>query len=55
MKCAHCRADVLVEIRVTIAGTQFTMHSCPSCEIRWWDSDGEKVDVTSVLQSVSAA
>ncbi|MGH9224555.1 MAG: hypothetical protein ACRD2W_12440 [Acidimicrobiales bacterium] len=54
MKCAHCRADVLVEIRLTIAGTQFTMHSCPSCEARWWDSDGHKVEVAEILSHVAA-
>jgi len=55
MKCAHCRADVLFEIRVTIAGTQCTMHSCPSCETRWWDSDGEKVEIGDLLAVVDAA
>jgi hypothetical protein len=55
MTCTACHADVLVEIRVTIAGTKFTMHSCPSCETRWWDQDGETVEVRSVLQTAAAA
>ena len=54
MTCAQCRADILVEIRVTIAGATFTMHSCPSCETRWWDQDGEKVEVTKILAVASA-
>ena len=54
MTCKTCRADVLVEIRVTIAGTKFTMHHCPSCETRWWDQEGDKVEVREVLSQVAA-
>ena len=54
MICTQCRDDVLVEIRVSIAGTNFTMHSCPSCETRWWDKDGQKVEVAKVLAAAAA-
>ena len=53
MTCAQCRDDVLVEIRVSIKGCTFTMHSCPSCETRWWDQDGEKVEVARVLAAAT--
>ena len=54
MTCPHCRSSVLVEIAVTFAGSHFTMHSCPSCETRWWDRDGERVALDRVLTTVAA-
>ena len=54
MRCPHCRSAVVVEIRVGIAGSDFTMHSCPSCEARWWDRDGERVELSRVLSAASA-
>ena len=55
MRCPHCYAAVLVEIGVTLANGQFTMHSCPSCENRWWDLNGEAVELARVLTTVKAA
>jgi Zn-finger nucleic acid-binding protein len=53
MTCPHCRAAVLVEIRASFAGSDFTMHSCPSCESRWWDRDGHPVALDRVLTTVA--
>ncbi len=53
MTCSHCRGSLLVEIGLSIAGTRFTMHSCPSCERRWWDRDGERVPLEGVLSAVA--
>ena len=55
MRCPHCRVAVLVEIAVSFVGKRFTMHSCPSCEKRWWDADGETVALDRVLTTVAAA
>lgn len=54
MLCPHCHSATLVEIRVSYAGRRFTMHSCPSCEDRWWDRDGEQVKLDSVLGTVAS-
>jgi transposase-like protein len=54
MTCPHCRAAVLVEIGVLVAGNRFTMHSCPSCETRWWDLDGGKVALDQVLTTAAS-
>lgn len=54
MRCPHCRAAVLVEIRLSLSDSHFTMHSCPSCETRWWDQDGELVALDRVLTTVAA-
>lgn len=54
MLCPHCHSATLVEIRVTYGASRFTMHSCPCCEHRWWDRNGELVDLHSVLGAVAA-
>jgi hypothetical protein len=46
---------MLVQIGVSLAGSRFTMQSCPSCENRWWESDGELVALDRILATVSAA
>jgi hypothetical protein len=55
MRCLHCRAALLVQIGVSLAGSRFTMHSCPACENRWWERDGELVPLDRILATVSAA
>jgi len=54
MACPHCRSAVLTEIGVSLVGSRFTMHSCPTCETRWWDRDGELVGLDRVLTAVAA-
>ena len=50
MVCPFCRSTALVEIGLTLRGQQVTMHSCSSCDTRWWDKDGERVALPSVLE-----
>jgi Zn-finger nucleic acid-binding protein len=53
MACPRCRSAV-IEIRASLVGSRFTMHSCPTCETRWWDRDGELVGLERVLAAVAA-
>ena len=55
MRCPHCRSSLLMEIAMAMAGVRFTMHSCPSCEARWWDRDGDIVALDRVLTTVGEA
>ena len=55
MRCPHCRAALLSEIRVSMAGSRLTMHSCPVCEDRWWDRDGERIPLDGILTTVASA
>ena len=55
MTCPNCRSGAVLRIGATIAGSRFTMHSCPTCECRWWDRDGEPVALDRVLSTVAAA
>lgn len=54
MTCPSCRSGGLVEIGLSVRGQTVTMHSCSACELRWWDKEGEKVALPSVLALVAA-
>ncbi len=49
MACPVCRRDELVEIRLSLRGSAVTMHSCASCEARWWDKEGQQLALGQVL------
>ncbi len=54
MTCPSCRSTNLVEIGLHVHDELVTMHSCSSCENRWWDRAGVQVTLPSVLQLVGA-
>ena len=54
MSCPMCRSTGLVEIGMHLRGQRVTMHSCSQCETRWWDSDGERLALPSVLELATA-
>jgi DNA-directed RNA polymerase subunit M/transcription elongation factor TFIIS len=48
--CALCGASDVIEIRLNLDDdTEVDFHSCHRCEHRWWASNGEVLDLTSVL------
>ncbi len=50
MPCPKCQARHLVEIGVTVAGKNVTLHSCSRCANRWWDDEeGEPVPLDQVI------
>jgi len=51
--CPNCHRR-LVEIAVRVNEVKFTMHACSACEHRWWDRDGQTVELGSVLALASA-
>ena len=54
MTCPTCQRGHLVEIGVTLSEHRVTMHNCSRCETRWWDREGETVDLGGVLALVPA-
>jgi DNA-directed RNA polymerase subunit M/transcription elongation factor TFIIS len=49
--CEDCGASDAIQIELTLPdGTAVNFHSCHRCEHRWWDSDGEVIDLTTVLE-----
>ena len=49
MSCPKCGARRLVEIQVKLSGREVTLHSCSKCDTRWWDEEGEVIDVSEVI------
>jgi transposase-like protein len=54
MRCPFCGESQLVEIHLTAQGRRVSMHSCPSCERRWWDSAEGPLGLGAVLEAVGA-
>ena len=53
MTCPTCRSKELVEIGLRLHDQVVTMHSCSTCENRWWDRGGDPVSLPSVLELVA--
>ena len=49
MPCPVCSTKQLVEIDITLGEARVTMHSCSRCETRWWERNGNPVEVDRVL------
>jgi len=49
MACPVCRTKQIVEIGINLGDSAVTLHSCSKCETRWWERDGEPVEVNGVL------
>jgi hypothetical protein len=50
MACPVCRARQLVEISVTLKERKVTLRSCSGCYTKWWESDGERLPLDSLLE-----
>lgn len=50
VECAKCGAKDAIQIEMTLPdATDVIFNSCHRCENRWWHSNGEVVDLTTVL------
>lgn len=49
MNCPQCRARRVIEIGVTVGGRSVTLRSCSGCDTRWWDNEGERLELRDVL------
>lgn len=54
MMCPTCRSGALVAIGLELGGQRVTMRSCSQCEMRWWEKDGERMGLPSVLELAAA-
>lgn len=52
--CPRCRAGRLVEIALNVGERKVRMRSCSRCDTRWWDTDGEGVGLSGVLELAAA-
>ena len=54
MPCITCRTSKVVSIAVNVGGTKVTMHSCSTCDRRFWERDGEGIALDRVLSLAGA-
>ncbi len=51
--CVNCGGADAIEIRLQVnEDAHVDFHCCHHCEHRWWDADGEVVDLNTVLDLV---
>ena len=51
LQCAACGANNVIQIELTLPdGTEVNFCSCHQCEARWWDRDGEPLELDVVLE-----
>jgi transcription elongation factor Elf1 len=53
MKCPRCHTKQLVVIDLDMGGERLSLHSCSSCDLRWWQGPDGRVPVEGVLQLAS--
>lgn len=54
MICPKCNKSSLVEIGLTVGKRPVRMRNCSACDSRWWDSEGESLQLPGVLQLASS-
>ena len=48
--CGNCGSADAIGIRLRLSDdVEVDFHSCHRCEHRWWNADGEIIDLTAVL------
>ena len=50
MHCPQCAATDVIEIKQKLPdGSEVQFFSCHACEEKWWNRDGEAIDLREVL------
>ncbi|MEZ5176538.1 MAG: hypothetical protein R2823_10085 [Acidimicrobiia bacterium] len=53
LTCTSCGSNSVIQIEMSLPdGTEVLFCSCHICEARWWDRDGETVDVSGIIGRV---
>ena len=50
MSCPVCRTRRVVEIGVHLGDTDVVLRSCSACDTRWWQGNGETIDLPEVIE-----
>jgi len=51
MTCTECGASDVIQIEMKLPdGTEVLFCSCHACENRWWNQDGEPMELDAVLK-----
>jgi len=50
LRCKTCGDESVIQIGLTLPdGTEVLFCSCHRCESKWWDRDGEQLDLDAVV------
>jgi len=50
LRCAECGNDSVIQIELTLPdGSEVIFCSCHRCESKWWDRDGEHLELDALL------
>lgn len=53
MDCPRCKQSDVLEIEHALGdGVEVRFFWCHNCEEKWWNRDGEDIDVSQVLEIV---
>ena len=48
--CTVCGGDTVIQIELTLPdGTEVEFCSCHQCESRWWNREGEPLELDAVI------
>lgn len=51
LECPDCSSANVININLTMEdGEPVAFYSCHQCEHRWWDREGEPLDLPAVLE-----
>ncbi len=54
LTCTSCGQASVIQIDMALPdGTAVVFNSCHVCENKWWDRDGEPVEVDGIIDLVS--
>lgn len=50
LRCSTCGEDTVIEIELKLPdGSEVVFCSCHRCESKWWDRDGEHLDLDALV------
>jgi transposase-like protein len=56
LECPQCGSRNVININLTMEdGEPVSFYSCHSCDKRWWNRDGEPIDLPNVLELAKRA
>jgi transposase-like protein len=56
LECPQCGSRNVININLTMEdGNPVSFYSCHNCDKRWWNKDGEPIDLPNVLELAKRA
>ncbi|MEN8234698.1 MAG: hypothetical protein ABFR89_07210 [Actinomycetota bacterium] len=50
LRCATCGDNSVIQIELTLPdGSEVVFCSCHRCESKWWDRDGEQLELDALV------